>query len=525
MGNTVDSTREPASTSASEVPSPSSRLQYPPADRRPESVTFGSVSYDDPYRWLEEDSEESLSWQTAQDKLSAAYLSALPTYAGFLDRLATLGTTNVLSVPRFSGGRWFRRRLPEGEDLEVLEVADSPTGPGRRIVDLNAMYVDEPLQLDMFTPSPDGRKIAIAWGGGGREMENFQILDVDSGEVLLDGIPQKRAFFVAWTPDGSAIYYHGYDPEISMEDGFVFKHVLGEAPPARHEPLELSHPVIMPRTSVDGRHILLYASHLDPRPDYILDTAGDDGWQPFLKDVPARFRGDIIGDRFIAITDEGAPRGRLVSIPLATPTQRETWQELVPLSDAVLASVAVVGERIVLLDLVDTYSRVRVFAADGTAQGEIALPSRGVVNAFGGTFAVFNIVDCLNPGDRDEVIFIFNTPSQAPALYSANVADLTVSQLTEPPAELDAKVVDRNRDQRRRRAGALSCRRAVRRRSVEAPSGGHLWIWRFQRRFRPGLGRHDVGCLDPGRRGAGTIAPARRRRARAGPVAQRPARA
>ena len=39
--------------------------------------------------------------------------------------------------------------------------------------------------------------------------------------------------------------------------------------------------------------------------------------QGHLKGIPGIFRGDILGDHFLAITDDGAPRGRLVSIPLA----------------------------------------------------------------------------------------------------------------------------------------------------------------------------------------------------------------
>ena len=48
---------------------------------------------------------------------------------------------------------------------------------------------------------------------------------------------------------------------------------------------------------------------------------------------PACFRGDIIGDRYYAVTDDGAPGGPLISIPLASPKDRSTWKEIVPACD------------------------------------------------------------------------------------------------------------------------------------------------------------------------------------------------
>lgn len=419
-------------------------LDYPRADCSAQAVVYGGVSYEDPFKCLEENTEPVVSWQSAQDSLTTSYLSALPSYAFFGERLRALGATNMLTAPKFAGERWFRARIPEGENLQVLEVAASPSGPGRRIIDLNAVRASEPLQIDSFLPAPDGRKVQVTWSAAGRELENFQILEVDSGKLLLERVPQQRAFNSAWLPDSSGLYYMGYDPAVSMTQGQIYLHLLGKAPPTRAEALDLRHPVARPITAADGRHMLISLDHLHPRPDFIRRLADGEGWRPFLKDVTGMFRGDILGERFIAITDDGAARGRLVSIPLATPTRRETWHELIPASANVLVSVMVVGERIVLLDLVDTYARLRVLRPDGALEGEIALPGRGVVNTFGGPYSVFNMVECLERGAADEIVFVFSSPVESPALYSADVAKRSILRLTEPVVRLDALVHDRS---------------------------------------------------------------------------------
>ena len=100
-----------------------------------------------------------------------------------------------------------------------------------------------------------------------------------------------------------------------------------------------SHFYVRAVVAADNRHVLLFVNHLTPRAEYILDMQGAGTWQPFLRDVDGIFRGEIVGDHFFAITDDEAPRGRMVAIPLATPTQRETWKEIIPASDDVLANV------------------------------------------------------------------------------------------------------------------------------------------------------------------------------------------
>jgi prolyl oligopeptidase len=420
------------------------KLDYPKAECLPQPVVYGDVSYEDAFRWLEEDTERAVSWQTAQDVLTTTYLSSLPSYTAFSERLGALGDTSSVMTPKFAGGRWFSARVPDGEDLYVLEVAESASGPGRPIMDLNALSTGEPLKFDSFLPAPDGRKVVVGWSAAGRELENFQILDVDTGELLLERVPQKRVMNCAWLPNSTGLYYMGYDAAVSMTQGRIYLHLLGKTPPTQPEALDLRHPVARPMAAADGRYMLLYLDHLYPRPDFIKQLRDGGGWRPFLKDMPGMFRGDILGERFVAITDDSASRGRLVSIPLSTPMQRETWQELVPASDSVLVSVMIVGERIVLLDLVDTYARLRVLRPDGALEGEVALPGGGVVNTFGGPYSMVNMVDCLARAKADEILFVFSSPTESPALYSADVVKRSISRLTEPAVRLDARVHDRS---------------------------------------------------------------------------------
>lgn len=420
-----------------------SKPAYPATRQAPETVTFAAgVSFEDPYRWLEEESPEALAWQAEQDALTQDWLKARPAYDAFTRQVTALNDALNIGIPRYAGGRWFRQYVPEGQDLGVVELSDRPDGPGRRIIDLNVMRRDEPLQLAFFRPSPDGSKALISLNEGGREAGHLQVIDVDTGALLLDGLPQTRIFWTAWLPDGSGFYYTGYDAAVSMTQIQLYFHRLGEAPPTKAEAVELTHPVAWPVVSADGRHVLVVCDHLCPRPEYIRTIGEDSPWRPLLRGVPDMVRGALMGDELIAITDDGAPRGRLVAIPLATAADRMTWRELVAASDNLLATVLVVGDRIVLMDLVDCYSRIRVLNANGEVEREIALPGRGVVNTFGGVYALYCMIDALAPGGPDEILYLFNSPTQSPTLCLANVATGAVRELNEPRARLDAVVTD-----------------------------------------------------------------------------------
>lgn len=419
-----------------------SRFDYPAIESRPETVSYGPVRYQDPFRWLEEDSDPVVAaWQKAQDEFTQARIGDLPTLGVFADRLAAIGETEDATVPTFAGGRWFKRFVPENENLAVVEVRTGPEEDGRRVVDMNAMQTDEPLQLSGFVPSPDGRKLIFTWAAGGREEPDVRVINVDSGETLVEGLPHKRPMNFAWLPDSSGFIYTAMDASLAGEPP-LYRLYLDRPAEVTAEDVRADHPVVRPITAADRRHILLSVDHLAPRPHFILDMEKDDGWRPFLKDATGIYRGDILGDNFLAITDDGAPTGRLVSIPLATPNDRDTWKEIVPASDNVLAFVMVTGERAVLLDWVDTYSRLRVIGKDGAIEGEIALPGRGMVNSFGSNYVLPTMIDPIVRAGEGQILFVFSALDRSPALYRADLASRELTQLSEPKHRIDARVRD-----------------------------------------------------------------------------------
>jgi prolyl oligopeptidase len=412
-------------------------MKYPPARPQPKSVSFGRVSYIDPLQWLEEETPESISWQSAQDKLTQEWLASRPLRARCEALLA--GTPRLdFDLPMHHNGRWFRMRTPEDQNLAVLEVSETFEGPWRRLVDLNALSSGEPLAFGHLAISPDGHKVFVGWNAGGREKGELRIIDVDSGKPLSVSMPTGQVFFPTWFPDSKGMYYSAFDATVSATQARVYRQALGEE--ARAEVYEPTHPMVWVMNAADDKHSFLITDHLNPRPDYVREHFAGGSWRPFLKGESFTFRGDIVGDRYVAITNDGASCGRLVSIPLDTPQDRSTWKELVPGSQNVLASMLVIDNYVVLLDLVDCYSRMRILKPDGEVKGEIPLPGRG--SATSQQFALFNFGPMLFKGQKGEFLFPFSSPAQSPILYKANVHTMKVDALSNPVVKFEATILD-----------------------------------------------------------------------------------
>ncbi|WP_245764794.1 prolyl oligopeptidase family serine peptidase [Nonomuraea jiangxiensis] len=396
-------------------------MRYPGATARPERNEVGGIVFDDPYQWLEEDGEEEVAaWQRAQDELARSYVHGWPHYDELAAQVAALVEqmdARNLVVPVRYGRRWFRGRVPEGRELMVFETADDVLGPWRMVLDLNEMSDGKPLRIGP-QPSPDGSLLAYSIDASGLELPVLKVIEIDTGKVLLDGVPQRRAGGVAWLPDCSGFFYMANDtddPRAPLRWRLLF-HRIGQPPPTEPEPVDIPHMYALPKISKDGRWAVLQVDHLRPRPHYLARLDGPWEWREFVTDAEHMYKGVLAGDSYVAVTTQGAPRGRLVRIPLDSPGDPATWTELVPGGDAVLTGVTLVGDRLVLGELVDTVSRVRVLDLEGRRTGEVPLPGPGSVSSVAQGVIALGVMDQV-VGCEDAITFGYTSYTQSPTVY------------------------------------------------------------------------------------------------------------
>jgi prolyl oligopeptidase len=94
---------------------------------------IGGVTVNDPFRWLEDDTDPAVqAWQAEQDTRTQKELAASPLHAAVRAAVeSSFVDVFGYAAPQRIGGRWFRTAVPAERDTAVLTVADSPEGAGR----------------------------------------------------------------------------------------------------------------------------------------------------------------------------------------------------------------------------------------------------------------------------------------------------------------------------------------------------------------------------------------------------------
>ncbi len=381
------------------------------------------TSLADPFLRLEVDSEETLAWERERNEEADAYLRDWDGFAALREAVAPHLARTAVTAPRRHGPSWFRL---EGQ---TLVVAGTPTGEGRVLVDAGA------ATLDWFFPSPRGARVAYGLSSDGDEQSVLHVVETATGEVFDDRIPFASNATVAWLPDESCFAVNtGTASDFERVDKVLRLHRLGQGDPSPPEPIDVREPYcVYPQVSDDGRYLVAVTSEVEPRADWIRELP-EGAWRPFLLDVDGTCNGVFVGDHYVAVCTEDAPRGRLVRIPVATASDRATWQELLPEDELVLRFVERAAGLLVVSALREAASVVLMLDGQGGVE-ELELPGAGHVSASGtsgtGQPATANDVAGV-AGDADGFSFVFGAPDRSPGLYRCE--DGTVSELRPPQA-------------------------------------------------------------------------------------------
>jgi prolyl oligopeptidase len=405
---------------------------YPPTRTVDAVATQAGVSVADPYRWLEAEDDEVHAWQRRQAEIATG------TILGGQDRAALRALVEQYdagarpALPKHAAGRWFR------PVADAVVVAGEPYGDGRAVA-----VLEEGAVLSWLAPSPDGRILAIGVCTDGSEHNTIRLVDVASGERLpapAQVLHSAWAGGVSWQADSGGFWFFALTGTPEEFAQATFHHDLASATTVV-EPVPVpagSREYTLVQPSTDGRWLV--ASHRvgSPIPIAVRDLAEPGGaWRPFVTDCAGTVAGHVVGDRYLAVTDVGAARGRLVAIPLdsATPNDPGSWAELLPEGPTVLRTLTPVGEHLYLGELDRTFARIRVLDREGAPLGEVPLPGRGAVAA-----PFFPLTGLAVGAPAPELVFAFSTLTTSWSVHRHRPGSPVVETVVAPAVTLDAVV-------------------------------------------------------------------------------------
>ncbi len=406
--------RSPQRPSATAV----ARADVTQTPRRPVVDTYHGVAVTDDYQWLEDGSSpEVRAWVDAQNRRTRAALDAIPGRDAIERQLTAIFNAEAASyfglVQR--GGRLFAMRTRPGAQqpyLVVMPSADERAAE-RVVLDPNALDPTGATAIDLFMPSHDGRRVAVALARNGSEVGALHVYDVETGRALPDTIERisnpTGGGSLAWSADNAGVYYTRYPregerPPADMEFyQQVYFHLIGADPASDRYEIGREFPRIAETslaTTDDGRWVLATVANGDGGEFAHWLHGPTGGWRQLTRFEDGVSRAAFgPDDALYLLSRKDAPRGRVLRAPLAAPDLASAV-EVVPQSDAVIQSFTPTDTRLYVVDLVGGPSRVRVFDHAGRALATLPLApvsSVGAVVRTAGDAVLFRTETYLTP--------------------------------------------------------------------------------------------------------------------------------
>ncbi|MBW8754011.1 MAG: S9 family peptidase [Sphingomonadales bacterium] len=402
-------------------------IPYPETRRGDVVETLFGEKVADPYRWLENDvrsDAEVTDWVTRENKVTRAYLDALPQRAWFESRIRQLMDYERFGLPTKAGGRYFYTRNSGLQNQAQLFVRQGLHGRPRLLLDPNAWARDAATALDAWKPSDQGKYLLYSVQDGGSDWRVLRVLDVATGKVMADEIRWAKFTDLAWVGEKGFLYSRFPEPkpgetfQARNYDQAVWFHRLGT--PQAEDQLVYATPDHPERghsaaVTQDGR-IAVITSSLGTDARYELHTIdlarrARYGWK--AKVLVSGFEHDWklvdgMGTVLWFVTNQDAPRYRLVAID--TGARRPQWRELVRQTAETLQLGTIIGKQLVLQYLKDASSRALVFDLNGKSVRAISLNGIGTAAGFGG-----------KPGDP-ETFYAFTSFNRPQTIYRMNLA-------------------------------------------------------------------------------------------------------
>jgi prolyl oligopeptidase len=362
----------------------------PTAAKKPVEDTYHGVKVADPYQWLEKsDDPEVRQWVEGQTASMRAVLDALPSRDAIRERFTALLTHKSPAHGELvrKGGVLFALRFQPPQQQPSLVVLPSVEDPSSARVLLDLMQLDPSgaTALDFFVPSRDGKKVAVSLSRNGTESGDVTVYDVATGKPLPgETVPRVNGGTaggsLTWNADGTGFFYTRYprgEERPAVDRDFfqqVYFHKLGT--PTAQDTYELGKDA--PRianyrleTSEDGASVMALLGNGDGG-EYALYVRGaQGGWTQVSTFEDALVQASFGPEGTLyALSQKDAPRGKVLRIPLATPSLDKATV-FIPEGPASITNLHTTATRLYVSEQLGGPGQLRWVSLDGEARGAV----------------------------------------------------------------------------------------------------------------------------------------------------------
>ncbi len=309
----------------------------PMAEKKSKTTNIHGTTLVDEYFWLREKANpEVISYLEAENAFTEAAMkpSAALQEKLYKEMVGHIKETD-LSVPYRWGSYFYYTRTEQGKQYPIyMRKLGSLDAKEEVVLDQNEMAKGlKFFSIGAFSVSDDGNLLAFSTDTTGYRQYKLQIKDLRTGAILPETF--ERVGSVMWASDNKTLFFSTEDAVTKRSDKF-FRHVLGsKTPDLIYEEKDELFDVYGGRTR--DKAMILIGSYAKTSTEFRYIPAANPTAEPKLilaRQPDHEYDVNHHGDLFYIRTNKGSKNFRVVSAPVAEPSEKN-WKEFIAHQPAV----------------------------------------------------------------------------------------------------------------------------------------------------------------------------------------------
>ena len=323
----------------------------------------------DNYRWLHDKNDaEVIAYLEAENEYAKACLNHTEELQETLYKeMRGRIQEDDESVPVQRGDYFYYWRIAEGQQYRVFcRKHGSLDAEEQILIDENVLAENlDYCKINHFEPNPDNNLLAYSVDTTGSWVYNLSVLDMNTGENLIEPIPDV-AWTIAWASDNKTLFYTVFDDAHRAYQ--VKRHHVGDNPENDaliYQEDDDSFSISIERSNSGKYLFMAIGSHSTSEVHFLLADQPTDAFQVIHpRQHWLEYYVEHHENRFLIWMNEEAENFKIMEVSVDNPA-KENWREIIPhREDTLVTGILAFKEFIIITERKNGFPQIGIASPD-----------------------------------------------------------------------------------------------------------------------------------------------------------------